>query len=67
VPADTIARVKAAADPAEESYQVTLELARHALSLPGVAGIHLTDFRHDGSLARLVDDLDLRRAATNAA
>jgi methylenetetrahydrofolate reductase (NADPH) len=59
VPAATVARVKGAADGAEESYQVTLELARHALSLPGVAGIHLTDFRHDGSLARLVDDLEI--------
>lgn len=57
VPADTIARVKAAADVAEESYQLTLELARHALSLPGVSGLHIADFRHDGSLARLVDDL----------
>ena len=44
---------------AEESYQLTLELSRHALSLPGVSGIHLTDFRHDGSLERLVRDLGI--------
>lgn len=62
IPADTIARVAGAGDKdaiAEESYQLTLELSRHALSLPGVSGIHLTDFRHDGSLARLVEDLQI--------
>ena len=60
VPDDIRRRVASAANPAEESYQVTLELARHALSLRGVAGLHITDFRHDGSLARLVGDLGLR-------
>lgn len=62
IPADTIARVAGAGDAAaiaEASYQLTLDLARHALSLDGVAGIHLTDFRHDGSLARLVHDLQI--------
>lgn len=59
VPDSTIRRVAGAEDQAEESYQVTLELGRHALSLPGVAGIHITDFRHDGSLARMVEDLGL--------
>ena len=57
-----IARVAGAGDKdaiAEESYQLTLELSRHALSLPGVSGIHLTDFRHDGSLERLVRDLGI--------
>ncbi|MEY2964627.1 MAG: methylenetetrahydrofolate reductase [Candidatus Nanopelagicales bacterium] len=62
IPADMIARVAGAGDKdaiAEESYQLTLELSRHALSLPGVSGIHLTDFRHDGSLERLVRDLGI--------
>lgn len=62
IPADTIARVAGAGDKdaiAEESYLLTLELSRHALSLPGVSGIHITDFRHDGSLARLVEDLQI--------
>ena len=27
---------------------------------PGVAGLHLTDFRHDGSLGRLVEELGVR-------
>ncbi|HUW15577.1 MAG TPA: methylenetetrahydrofolate reductase [Actinomycetes bacterium] len=63
VPEESLARVSGAADPAEESYQLTLDLARHALSLPGVSGIHITDFRHDGSVGRLVGDLGLARDA----
>ena len=67
VPDDLRRRVAAAHDPAEESYLVTRELAEQALALPGVAGLHLTDFRHDGSLARLVADLGLDHRATSAA
>lgn len=62
IPADVIARVAGAGDKeaiAEASYQLTLDRSRHALSLPGVSGIHLTDFRHDGSLERLVRDLGI--------
>ena len=59
VPAETIARVAQAADQAEAAYQLGLEQARHGLSLPGVRGLHLTDFRHDGSLSRLCRDLDI--------
>lgn len=57
VPSATIARVAGAADPAEEAYLLVRELAAHALSLPGVSGLHITDFRHDGSVERLVADL----------
>jgi len=60
VPTEVIGKVAEAADPKEATYQLALEQARHALSLPGVAGIHLADFRHDGSVARIVDDLGLR-------
>jgi methylenetetrahydrofolate reductase (NADPH) len=67
VPDDLRARVAAASDVAEESYQVSLELARHALSLTGVAGIHIADFRHDGALARLVQDLNISVTAHTAA
>jgi len=63
VPEATRQRVQSAADPAEESYLLTLELARHALSLTGVAGLHIADFRHDGSLERLVTDLGVRVGA----
>jgi methylenetetrahydrofolate reductase (NADPH) len=59
VPPETLARVEHAADPAEEAYRLALEQARHALGLPGVRGLHLTDFRHDGSISRLCRDLGL--------
>ena len=59
VPAKTLARIEQADDQAEAAYQLGLEQARHALSLPGVRGLHLTDFRHDGSLSRLCRDLDI--------
>ncbi len=59
VPAATIARIEAAEDAREAAYQLVLEQARHALSLPGVRGLHLTDFRHDGSIARLCRDLGI--------
>ncbi len=59
VPREVLQRVAGASDQSEATYQLALEQARHALSLPGVAGIHLSDFRHDGSIARLVGDLDL--------
>ena len=59
VPPETIAGVEAASDQAEAAYQLALEQARHALALPGVRGLHLTDFRHDGAVTRLCRDLDL--------
>ena len=64
VPQPVIDRVVNAADPAEESYQLVRESAEHALSLPGVAGIHITDFRHDDTVARLVSDLKLGQSQT---
>ena len=57
VPQDVIDRVEKASDQAEEAYQQTLEFSKHALSLPGVRGLHVTDFRHDETLDRLMTDL----------
>jgi methylenetetrahydrofolate reductase (NADPH) len=59
VPAATIERVASSSIPGEEAYQLGVEQARHALSLPGVAGIHLTSFRRDNAIPRLCDDLGL--------
>lgn len=59
VPQPVIDRVAQAQDSAEESYQLVREQVEHALSLPGVAGIHITDFRHDDSLQRLVSELQI--------
>jgi methylenetetrahydrofolate reductase (NADPH) len=57
VPQDVIDRVEKASDQAEEAYKQTLEFSKHALSLPGVRGLHVTDFRHDDTLDRLMTDL----------
>lgn len=57
VPQDVIDRVEKATDQAEAAYQQTLEFSKHALSLPGVRGLHVTDFRHDDTLDRLMTDL----------
>jgi methylenetetrahydrofolate reductase (NADPH) len=59
VPPEVVDRVERADDPGEAAYRLALEQARHALSLPGVRGLHLTDFRHDGTLSRLCRDLDI--------
>ncbi len=57
IPQGTIDRVANASDQPEAAYQMVLEQARHALSLPGVRGLHVTDFRNDETLERLMTDL----------
>jgi hypothetical protein len=60
--------VESAANPAEEAYLQTLEFAQHALAQPGVRGIHITDFRNDETLERLMTDLGrVREITTNNA
>lgn len=61
VPDEQIARVENASDPAEAAYLQTLEFAQHALAQPGVRGLHITDFRHDDTLERLMSDLGRKR------
>lgn len=63
IPADQIARVETAADQAEAAYQQTLEMSRHALAQPGVRGLHITDFRGDDTLERLMTDLGRTRTS----
>jgi methylenetetrahydrofolate reductase (NADH) len=59
VPTATIARLQGAADCANAAYELALEQARHALSLPRVGGVHLIDFRRDGTLSRLCTNLGI--------
>jgi methylenetetrahydrofolate reductase (NADPH) len=56
--------VESAANPAEEAYLQTLEFAQHALAQPGVRGIHITDFRNDETIERLMTDLGRVREIT---
>ncbi len=53
VPASLIERCERAHDPEEACFQLACELADHARSLPGVAGLHLISFRRDGAVERL--------------
>jgi methylenetetrahydrofolate reductase (NADPH) len=59
VPAAIIERVEAAADQQEACFELSLELAAHALSLPGVRGLHLISFRKDAGIAKLCTQLGL--------
>jgi methylenetetrahydrofolate reductase (NADPH) len=59
VPAAIIDRVEAAADQQEACFALAHELAAHALSLPGVAGLHLISFRRDAGIAQLCTQLGL--------
>ena len=51
VPAETIERCERAPDPEQECFEVACELAEHARSLPGVAGLHLISFRREAGIA----------------
>jgi methylenetetrahydrofolate reductase (NADH) len=57
VPEEVVARIERSRDPLEECFELAVEQARHALSLPGVAGIHLISFRKDSGIAELCQRL----------
>jgi methylenetetrahydrofolate reductase (NADH) len=67
VPAETIQRCERADDPEEECFQLGLQLARHALAQPGVAGLHLISFRKDSGVARLCRELGIPTRAEREA
>jgi methylenetetrahydrofolate reductase (NADPH) len=59
VPTETIERCERAADPEAECFELACELAEHARSLPGVAGLHLISFRREAGIARLCQRLGI--------
>jgi methylenetetrahydrofolate reductase (NADPH) len=59
IPGEYIERVESADDPEEACFQVGLELARHAIALPGIAGLHLISFRREAGIARLCRELGI--------
>ncbi len=65
VPLDIIERVEKSGDQSEAAYQLALEQAKQALATPGIRGLHISDFRHDDSLARLMSDLGRKPKQTN--
>ena len=67
VPAGLIERCESAPDPEEACFQVGLALAQHALSQPGVAGLHLISFRREAGVARLCRELEIPTRAEREA
>ncbi|HET8673717.1 MAG TPA: methylenetetrahydrofolate reductase, partial [Thermoleophilaceae bacterium] len=67
VPADVIARVEDAADQEAACFELACELAAHALSVDGVAGLHLISFRPDSAVAELCERIGLAPLAERAA
>jgi methylenetetrahydrofolate reductase (NADH) len=59
VPPAFVQRVEQAADPEVECFEIAHELASHALSLPGVAGLHFISFRKDAGIAKLCTRLGI--------
>ena len=53
VPAEVIDRCEQAGDPEAECFELACEIAEHARSLPGVAGLHLISFRRESGIASL--------------
>jgi methylenetetrahydrofolate reductase (NADPH) len=64
VPAEVIARVEESADPERECFELAVELAEHALSVPGVAGLHLISFRPDSAIGALCERVGIEPAAS---
>jgi methylenetetrahydrofolate reductase (NADPH) len=67
VPDAVIERVEAAADEQEEAFELAFELAQHAMSLPGVAGLHFISFRKDAGIAKLCTRLGIQPLAEREA
>ncbi len=59
VPAAVIERVERSADEHEACFDLAYEQASHALSLPGVAGLHFISFRKDAGIAKLCTRLGI--------
>jgi methylenetetrahydrofolate reductase (NADPH) len=59
VPTAVIDRVESAADQHEACFDLAFEQATHALSLPGVAGLHFISFRKDAGIAKLCTRLGI--------
>jgi methylenetetrahydrofolate reductase (NADH) len=59
VPTAVIDRVEHSADQHEACFDLAYEQAAHALSLPGVRGLHFISFRKDAGIAKLCTRLGI--------
>jgi methylenetetrahydrofolate reductase (NADPH) len=57
VPPAVIERVESSGDEHDACFDLAYEQASHALSLPGVAGLHFISFRKDAGIAKLCSRL----------
>ncbi|HEY5428780.1 MAG TPA: methylenetetrahydrofolate reductase [Solirubrobacteraceae bacterium] len=59
VPPALVTRVEQAPDAEAECFEIAYELATHALTQPGVAGLHFISFRKDAGIAALCQRLGI--------
>jgi len=60
IPSSVFTRLESAADPKEESVQMTLELIQKIKALPGVHGIHFMAVGWESIVPRLIQESGLR-------
>ena len=53
MPPELVQRVESAVDAEAECFEIAYELADHAMTQPGVAGLHFISFRKDAGIAKL--------------
>jgi methylenetetrahydrofolate reductase (NADPH) len=67
VPDDVIARVESAPDQAAACFELAVELAEHAMSVPGVSGLHLISFAGGERIGELCARLGIKPTAEREA
>jgi methylenetetrahydrofolate reductase (NADPH) len=60
VPDPLIDRVRRSGDAERESYEITLELIRGLVEIPGLSGLHMRSIGAEDWVPRLVEDAALR-------
>src|SRR4051794_37325969 len=67
VPEEVIERVESAPDQAAACLDLAVELAEHAMSVPGIAGLHLISFAGGERIAELCTRIGIKRTAEREA
>jgi methylenetetrahydrofolate reductase (NADPH) len=67
VPDEVIERVESASDQAAACLDLAVELAEHAMSVPGIAGLHLISFRGGDGIAELCTRIGVKPTAEREA
>jgi methylenetetrahydrofolate reductase (NADPH) len=67
VPDEVIERVESAPDQAAACLDLAVELAEHAMSVPGIAGLHLISFAGSERIGELCTRIGIKRTAEREA